>query len=512
MKPRVKTIVSHILAFILTVSILYLPTLSFSFVLDDHAGVEKNVQIRSLERIVENPRSIIRLLTSHLSYRIGGIDPAAFRIVNILFHLGNVSMLYLLLRRWASSQIAFVGGMLVAVHPLLIEPVVWISSVTYPQYSFFLLLSLYLYLRYGDRRNVPYLVFSYGSYCLALLTSEKAFIMPMLIFLYQLLFESVRRTWRILMGYLVLSGLLTIYVLAGFHTRVESFASSAVTGTVEWINPVQQIPYVLGTYLRLAFWPDRLTVYQFDERGFAYPEMIWYALLLFVFVAVLIYLFRRHRDLFFFFVAFVIASLPGLLPYHIIQIGAERYAYLGVLFLIGGIMIGANKIAFHLQQRKLLSFFIVAGIVITYFTRSMIRLQDWQSEMTLRQSVLRVAPYSARAYNNIGIQYMNDGQYEDALRYYKESIRLNNSYSHPYHNIGHMLALAKRYQEALRFYKKAYDLNSHEWKTRQDMGQVLFLLGRNSEAVPHLKYAIEKGSPDAQNLQRILDRINSYEP
>ncbi len=512
MKPRVKTIVSHILAFILTVSILYLPTLSFSFVLDDHAGVEKNAQIRSLERIIENPKSIIRLLTSYLSYRIGGIDPAAFRIVNIVFHLGNVIMLYLLLRRWVSSQIAFVGGMLVAVHPILIESVVWISSVTYPQYSFFLLLSLYLYLRYGDRRNVSYLVFSYASYCFALLTSEKAFILPIVIFLYQLLFESVRRTWRIFMGYLVLGGLLTIYVLAGFHTRVESFASSAVTGSVEWINPVQQIPYVLGTYLRLAFWPDRLTVYQFDERGFAYPEMIWYALLLFVFVVVLIYLFRRHRDLFFFFVVFVIASLPGLLPYHIIQIGAERYAYLGVLFLIGGIMIGINKIAFHLQQRRLLSFFIVAGIVITYFTRSMIRLQDWQSEMTLRQSVLRVAPYSARAYNNIGIQYMNDGQYEDALRYYKESIRLNNSYSHPYHNIGHLLALAKRYQEALRFYKKAYDLNPHEWKTRQDMGQVLFLLGRNSEAVSHLKYAIEKGSPDAQNLQRILDRINSYEP
>ena len=85
MKPRVKTTVSHILSFILTVSILYLPTLSFSFVLDDHAGVEKNVQIRSLERIVEHPQSIIRLLTSYLSYQLGGIDPAAFRIVNIFF-------------------------------------------------------------------------------------------------------------------------------------------------------------------------------------------------------------------------------------------------------------------------------------------------------------------------------------------------------------------------------------------------------------------------------------------
>lgn len=508
---RLTSILIHFLSFVLVIALLYLPSLSFSFVLDDHSGVEKNMQIRSIGRILERPQSIIRLLTSYLSYRLGGIDPAAFRIVNIVFHLGNVMLLYLLLRKWVSSPVAFVGGLLVAVHPLVIESVVWISSVTYPQYSFFLILSILLYLKYRDRRKISFLIASYGAFCMSFLISEKAFILPVLIVLYELVLGSIKRAYRSLLGYGGLVVALAWYVLGGLQSRVESFASSAVTGTVEWLNPVQQVPYVLGTYLRLMLWPDRLTVYQFDERGYDPSVVPLYCILLIGYILLLVFSYRKHRPSCFLFASFAVASLPALLPYHIIQIGAERYAYLGAGFFILGLVLFIDRMTRSLSRRKIMALLLIPLILCFLVIRSWFRLQDWESEMPLRQSVLRTAPYSARAYNNVGIQHMNEGRYDDALEYYKESIRRNPSYSHPYHNIGHMLALAKRYQEALRFYQKAYKINPHEWKTRQDMGQVLFILGRHREAVPHLEYAIQKGSPDAETLRKILVRIAAYE-
>lgn len=501
----------HICIFILITAIVYLPTLPFDFVLDDHAGIEKNELIRSISLILSHPQSIIRQLTLYISYSLGGIQPAAFRIVNILFHFGNVVLLYHLLRKRIQVGTAFIASLLFAVHPLAVESVVWASSVTYPQYSFFVLLSFLLYLTYIDARRLRFLWGSYAAYGMALLTSEKAFVLVPCLIVYEAISGSLKQHWKQLSAFAAITGGLAWYVLAGFQSRVDSFATSAVTGTVEWLNPFQQVPYVLGTYLRLSVWPDRLTVYQFDERGYAYPEMVIYVGLLCAFFGLLVITYRAHRSAFFFLLMFIIASLPALLPYHIIQIGAERYAYLGLIFLIGGFGVLLDRSVQKLARARGVIWLVCAAIICGFTIRSVVRVNDWQSEMTLREAVRNTAPYSARAYNNIGIQHMNEGRYEEALIYFKQSIMLNPSYSHPYHNIGHMLALAKRYEESLKFYQKAYELNPHEWKTRQDMGQVLFLLGRRTEAIPHLRYAIEKGSPNTDNLKRILDRIASYE-
>ncbi len=500
---------THLLVFVLTVAVLYLPSLHSSFVLDDHIGIEQNVNIRSIDTVFNTPFSSFRSLLLHTSYSLGQLDPAYYRIMNLVFHLATVIGIYILVGLVVeSSVVAFFSALIFAVHPILVESVVWISSLTYPQYSFYAVVSIILYvLKDKVRQKTLFIVLSTVAFLLALLSSEKALVIPIFLLLYEWLFGSLKKNWKpITFGLLTLC-VFGVIIFPFVQDRIAIFSASAVTGTTEIMNPLLQIPVVLGTYLNLIFWPERLTVYHLNEMGVIQSSLILNALLTLFYFACLVLSYLKNKKIFFFLSIFSIASLPALIPIHIIQIAAERYAYLGTFGLIAAVVVGLFSLVKKFKINVIWLYVVLSICVLALAWRSGIRLQDWESEMSLRMATLKTAPYSARAHNNVGIQLMNEGRDDEALVEYKKAISMNPSYSHPYHNIGHMLSLRARYDEALPFYIKAAELNKFEWKTRQDLGQVYFMLGRYSEAKEQIQMAIKQGSPEVLRLEAVLNRI-----
>ena len=89
--------------------------------------------------------------------KLFGQGPAGPHFTNLLFHLANTVLLFLLLRRltaanWRSALVAA----LFALHPLHVESVAWISERKDVLSTFFGLLSLLAYARYvtSDRWQV----------------------------------------------------------------------------------------------------------------------------------------------------------------------------------------------------------------------------------------------------------------------------------------------------------------------------------------------------------------------
>ena len=489
--------------------LLYLPTLHHNFILDDHIGVEQNQNIRSLETVFATPISIFRSLLLNISYSFGELNPAYYRIMNITFHLATALGVYVLVGLIVeNSVVALFSALIFAVHPILVESVVWISSLTYPQYSFFAIFSIIFYVlhsRNQDRRI--YIALSVFMFVLSLLSSEKALVLPLVLLLYEWLFGSIKKNWKlILSGFLLILAFLVI-MFPFIQDRVSTFSATAVTGTTELMNPFIQTPVVLGTYINLIFWPQRLTIYHLDELGVQATALIINSVLLLGYLTSLVISYIKNKKIFFFLSIFFIASLPALIPIHIIQIAAERYAYLGSFGLITAAVIVLFNIFKKYKVNVIWLYVVLSLCVMALAWRTGVRAKDWESEMSLRLATLRTAPYSARAHNNVGIQLMNEGNDEEALVEYKKAITLKSDYSHPYHNIGHMLALRARYEESLPFYLKAVQLNRYEWKTRQDLGQVYFMLRKYPEAKEQLQVAIKQGSPEVERLQTILKRI-----
>ncbi len=500
---------THLIVLFLVVVAIYLPSLHHGFILDDHIGVEQNLNIRNLDTVFNTPFSSFRSLLLHTSYSLGQLDPAYYRIMNIAFHLATAVSVYVLVTLLVkNSSVAFFSVLIFAVHPILTESIVWISSLTYPQYSFFALVSLIFYiLKEKSRQKATFVTLSLIAFILSILSSEKALVLPVIFLLYEWLFGSMKKNWKlIVLSFLTIFAFgITIYPFV--QERIFTFSATAVSGTTELLNPFVQIPVVLGTYIGLIFWPERLTIYHLDELGIQIIPLVISSVLTLIYFLSLIASYLKNKKIFFFLSIFFIASLPALIPIHIIQIAAERYAYLGVFGLITGFVIWLSEVIKKYKIMAIWLYVILSLCVISLAWRTTLRAKDWESEMSLRLSTVKKAPYSARAHNNVGIQLMNEGRDENALVEYKKAIALKPNYSHPYHNIGHMLALRARYEESVPFYLKAMELNKYEWKTRQDLGQVYFLLKKYQEAKVQLRTAIEQGSPEKERLNTILDKI-----
>ena len=129
-------------------------------------------------------------------YYVLGLNPWGFHLVSVLFHAGVSVMVFIitsrLLRdlrpqaRVSSTTPAFMAALLFAAHPIHTEAVAWAAGLPDLSFTFFYLLSFYLYIRSKDS-NAPFsIVFflSIASFFLAALCKEPALTLPLIIAAY----------------------------------------------------------------------------------------------------------------------------------------------------------------------------------------------------------------------------------------------------------------------------------------------------------------------------------------
>lgn len=120
-------------------ALAYLPALSGEFVSDDHDYVEQNPFLRrglTASAVAEAFRSDwagnwhpLTWLSHGLDVELFGFEPAGHHAVNVLLHLANTLLLFVLVRRLTGAPWrSFAVAALFALHPLNVESVAWISE------------------------------------------------------------------------------------------------------------------------------------------------------------------------------------------------------------------------------------------------------------------------------------------------------------------------------------------------------------------------------------------------
>src|SRR4030042_1281237 len=91
-------------------------------------------------------------LSHILDWQLFGSNPAGHHITNLLFHIANTLLLFIVLAQMTNAlwQSAFVAA-LFALHPLHVESVAWVSARKDVLSTFFWMLTMWAYLRYGER-------------------------------------------------------------------------------------------------------------------------------------------------------------------------------------------------------------------------------------------------------------------------------------------------------------------------------------------------------------------------
>jgi len=466
---------------------VYLNSLGNEFVSDDIPAFLENKNLGDFSYVFSQPLTFIRRLPYFIAYKLGRLNPFFYRIVNVIFHLGTVWLIYALISLMASSTLAIFTAGIFAVHPILTESITWISGGGYSQYSFFFFFAFLAYILSQKNRKFYYV--SILAFFLSLSSSEKAIVLPLVFLLFEVSFGELGKNWKKLIPFFALSGVWTLYLIGPLGERVTALETTyyqkpGIT------NPLIQIPISITSYLELIFWPKNLTLYHSEEFYFSQIEYFLRLGLFILFSAAIVYFFKKDRRIFFWLSFFLIPLLPTLTPLRISWWVAERYAYLAVLgiFVVAGLAIWKIGQKFNNQE---LSWVIFALIILALSSRTIIRNMDWKNQDTLWIATAKTSPRSPKNHNNLGDYYSRHGNYQKAIEEFKTAIQLNPDYGDAYHNLANIYREIGNNEEAIANYKKALSFNPNLWQSHQNLAARYFEQGKFELALQELEKAVE---------------------
>lgn len=482
---------NHRLALILfSVLILlsYGNSLGNVFLSDDLAEIVQNPRIGDLSYIFTHPFGFIRLILYWLAYTAGGLNPAIFRSINILFHLGSVYLIYFLFNRLYSRRLAILTAALFAVHPAIGEAVVWISGGTYPQYAFFFLLSFLLYLL--GKKDKKYYLLSIVSFLFAFMSHPQ---MPLALFLIFPLWEfcfgtggGLKKNWTKALPYFAISIAYVLISLSVMPERETTLQSTHYqSGGID--NPLVLWPAAISSYFELTLFPKTLTLYH-SEMAFSSVNFAIRAILTLAFMGGILFAFKKNKFIFFWASFFLIALSPTLTPLRMNWVVAERYLYLPILGLLAIISFGLDKIIQKEKYRQAV-YALFAVILIIFTVRTFVRNIDWKNEDNLWIATGKTSPSSPNTHNNLGDVYGRQGNKLAALAEFQKAIELKPNYGDAYHNLANTYMELGQSDKALENYANAVKFNPNLWQSHQNIAAIFFAAKQYDPAIESLNKA-----------------------
>ncbi len=518
-----KTHISIVILILVVSSVIYSNSLDNSFQYDDAFNIVENTLIRDFKNIPafftkpvssSSPRWKAGyrplLMTSFtINYKLGKLNVRGYHIVNILFHIMNSVLVYVLIftvlslgekkeelpeNRSVKYIISLFVSLLFAVHPINTEAVNYIWQRSVLMASFFYLVTIILFIRYFKANKFIILFFSMISYALALLSKEIAISLPIIIMVIDLYFISGFNRDRFIQHfkkYHSLFLLITLlYLVMRFfgHGAIKEFSSPDKTGMFKYF--ITQ-PGVIIEYLKLIFFPGGLSIYHDYPvaKGITDVNVLFSLAVILLAILVSIKLIKVSRLASLFILWFFIVLLPtsSILPLHIIM--NEHRLYLPCI----GIFTAFTALLFKLIHDKPRRKFLIAFLSIIIIVFSMLTLKrntEWKDEYTLWSETVRQYPENAHANNYLGMGIFDKGLIDRAIELFEKSVELVPGNSFFRNNLGSAYASKGLIDKAIMEFEEAIRLNPERYDVYNNLGNAYFLKKFYDRAIEYYKNAI----------------------
>jgi protein O-mannosyl-transferase len=274
---------SPLLLFLLGLStlVLYSGALSFEFVWDDWPQIANNPILRSWSNL---PKAFTSDLWFHVArhqvyyrplfvawsmvnYTLFGLRPWGWHLGAILLHVAAVLAVFWLARKLELEYwTAALAALIFALHPIHIEPVVWISAASDTMVTLFVALGFSCFLNGRNPREPRrFLSWSASLFLLtcALFTKEMAVTFPALVGVYVLVFPGDKhstprhKAYRALIEAAPYAIVTLAYILIRKHALLHSTGQFDPShGTADMFKT---LPLVVSVYVRKLLVPIGLT-------------------------------------------------------------------------------------------------------------------------------------------------------------------------------------------------------------------------------------------------------------
>lgn len=451
MLDRLKPHIVPILLLLASACAVYAQALSHDFLInwDDRTYVTSNEAVRGLtfehlgaafSNYYVGNYAPLHIISYMLDYSLWGMKAAGFIFTNILLHAMNGMLYYYLLIRITGRRIwAVLAAFIFISHPVQVESVAWISQRKNVLAMFFFLIAFLLYLAFRKsklkspdsgltaRGSLMYAC-SIIAFGLAMLTKSVAVILPPTLMLYDLCFEKKEGRRQRLARVLPFVALALLFAVVAVKSQSQEIGGGRINyhGGSPLATFFTMLP-VFARYLGMLFWPTGLSAaYNPPVKTGIDGAVALSMLLMAAFCAAGFYLYRRRKDLFFWFAFFFVGLLPVSQIVPLVTFMNDRYLYFpmlgGAAFVAGAAVLGMA--AFGGRTRKA-AVMLLGLVILTLPVISFKRTQVWQNSLTLWTDAYRKAPDSAVVNCALAETYYLMGNLEAARSFYLRTLSIS---------------------------------------------------------------------------------------
>ncbi len=462
------------------------------------------------------------------------LNPMGYHWVNILLHLGNALLVWCILARLKVPG-AWLAAAIFALHPVQVESVGWISELKNVLMGFFFLLTLLTWIEYVDathkHRRILYLA-ALVFYLLALSAKATACTLPAALLLVLWLKQKPigRRALLEIIPFVVLA--LGIGLVAVWWEKYHQGTRMLVS-----LGPVERLliaSRAVWFYLGKIFWPAKLTfIYPQWRIDPTNPIAYLWPIAVAVAVALIFYgrrFFGRSVEVAALFFVMTLGPLLGFVMLYTFRYTfvADHYQYLasiGPIALASAGLVALSRLSRTLQRLVGgTSFAILIGLGLLTWQQS----ATYRDAETLWRTTIAKNPGCWMAYNNLGVIQFENGNVEDAIGKYQQSLGLHPDYPEAHYNLGSALLQNGYADEAIRHCEEALKIQPNEPDAHIVLGNAFMAKQDVDRAIAHYEQALtlrpedfnahynlgialqEKGETD--RAAREYEKAREYEP
>jgi tetratricopeptide (TPR) repeat protein len=427
-------------------------------------------------------------LTHMIDVNLWGLNPAGHHLTNLLLHLINVLLLFLLLLRmtnalWPSA----VAAALFAVHPLNVQSVAWIAERKNVLSTLFWLLTLISYCRYVQKPGKKRYLITAGFFILGLMSKPMLVTLPFVLLLMD--YWPFRRfaadRMRVAMEKIPLLALAAASILV---TVIAQHAGGAVA-SMEALPLGLRLENALISYVKyiyLMLWPMPLAIfYPHPRAGLSLWPVAGAALFL---LGVTALVFWKGRQLPYLVLGWL-WYLGTLVPViGIVQVGdqaiADRYAYVPLIGLFIIFAWGAADWAARKPGRHRRITWAAICVVAALAMGARHQLTYWESSLSIFQRALALTENNYVAHHNAGVALFDMGQVDAAIDHFRTSIQIS-AKAETQFSLAVALEQKGRASEAMSHYQESLRINPNYFMAHVNLGSLLYRAGQVPEAIDH---------------------------
>jgi protein O-mannosyl-transferase len=482
----------------------------------------------------------ITWLSLMLDYSIFGLNPIGFHLVNLLFHVLNTILLFLILHRMTKSLWpgAFAAA-LFAIHPLHVESVAWIVERKDVLSTFFWMLTLGAYSYYVEHRGFRRYVLVLLFFALGLMSKPMLVTLPFVLLLLDYWplgrFSETKPDQKIQTDVLqpVISGkqnkksknknasqekpevrkpsdpvfkwpviyplllekipLFALAILSSIATYVAANTAGAVH--TKAFTPFARIGNALISYvvyIGKMILPINLAVFYPHPEGMILWQVLGAGLLLIAITVAVFQMIKKAPYLATGWLWYLGTLVPVI---GIVQAGAQamadRYTYIPLIGLFIIVAWGVPDLLKKWNHRKEILLTLSALSILCLSIMTWTQVGYWHNSITLYDHTLKVTDHNGIIYNNRCNAHNKLGNYGQAIEDCSRAIEIKPRYAEAYGNRGNAHNKLGNYKQAIEDFSRMIAIKPDYAMAYNNRGGAHIALGNYRQAIEDFNRMID---------------------